>query len=68
MSIKSLAVSRLNYDWIGLAVGVIGVVQLADLSWMPARWSGALLLSLGVANVALAWYRAQVGVGGQRSL
>lgn len=68
MSLKSLAVHRLNYDWIGLAVGVIGAVQMANLAWLPARWSGALLLSLGVANVALAWYRLQTGVGGQRSL
>lgn len=68
MSLKSLAVSRLNYDWIGLATALLGFLMAADLSFIPARWTGALLLFLGMANVVLAWYRAQVGVGGQRSL
>lgn len=68
MSFKSLASNRLNYDWIGLAVAIIGFLQVADFSWMPPRWSGLALLSLGLANVVLAWYRTQVGVGGQRTL
>ena len=63
-----MAVSRLNYDWIGLATALLGFLMAADLSFIPARWTGALLLFLGMANVTLAWYRAQVGVGGQRSL
>ena len=67
MSIRKLASSRLNYDWIGLATALIGFVMAADLSFLPPRYAGIVLLALGAANVTLAWYRAQVGVGGQRS-
>lgn len=68
MSFKSLASNRLNYDWIGLATALLGFLMAADLSFIPARWTGALLLFLGMSNVVLAWYRTQVGVGGQRTL
>jgi hypothetical protein len=67
MNIRKLASSRLNYDWIGLATAILGFLLAADLSFLPPRWAGAALLGLGVANVVLAWYRAQVGVGGKRS-
>jgi hypothetical protein len=67
MSIKKALSNRLNYDWIGLATAILGFLLAADLSFLPPRWAGAALLALGVANVVLAWYRAQVGVGGQRS-
>ena len=67
MSLKSMAASRLNYDWIGLATALLGFLMAADLSFISARWTGAVLLFLGMSNVVLAWYRAQVGVGGQRS-
>lgn len=68
MSIRKIASSRLNYDWIGLATALLGFLMAADLSFIPQRWTGAVLLCLGMANVTLAWYRAQVGVGGQRSV
>lgn len=67
MSLKSLATNRLNYDWIGLATAILGFLMVADLSFLPPRVSGSLLLLLGIANVTLAWYRAQTGAGGQRS-
>jgi hypothetical protein len=41
--------------------------MVADLSFLPPRVSGSILLLLGIANVVLAWYRAQTGAGGQRS-
>lgn len=68
MSIKKALSSRLNYDWIGLATAVLGFLLAADLSWLPQRVAGAALLFLGVANVVLAWYRAQLQIGGQKSL
>ena len=67
MSLKSLATNRLNYDWIGLATAILGFLMVADLSFLPPRVSGSILLLLGIANVTLAWYRAQTGAGGQRS-
>ena len=68
MNIRKIASSRLNYDWIGLATALIGFLMAADLSFLPPRYAGVALLALGAANVTLAWYRAQVGVGGQKSL
>jgi hypothetical protein len=68
MSIKKVLSSRLNYDWIGLATAILGFLLAADLSWLPPRWAGAALLGLGIANVVLAWYRAQLHIGGQKSL
>ena len=67
MSLKSLATNRLNYDWIGLATAILGFLMVADFSFLPPRVSGSILLLLGIANVVLAWYRAQTGAGGQRS-
>ena len=68
MYFRTVASNRLNYDWIGLATALIGFLMAADLSFLPQRWTGGVLLLLGMANVVLAWYRAQVGVGGQKSL
>lgn len=67
MNLKKLATHRYNYDWIGLATAILGFLMAADLSFLPPRASGMILLLLGLGNVTLAWYRAQVGVGGQRS-
>lgn len=67
MNLKKLATNRLNYDWIGLATAILGFLMVADLSFLPPRVSGAILLGLGLANVVLAWYRAQTGVGGGKS-
>jgi hypothetical protein len=68
MSIKKALSNRLNYDWIGLATAIMGFLMAADLSFLPPRLVGALLLFLGLANVVLAWYRAQLQIGGQKSL
>lgn len=68
MNIRKLASSRLNYDWIGLATALIGFLMAADLSFLPPRYAGVALLALGAANVTLAWYRAQLQIGGQKSL
>jgi len=46
----------------------MGFLMAADLSFLPPRLVGALLLFLGLANVVLAWYRAQLQIGGQKSL
>lgn len=67
MNLKKLATSRLNYDWIGLATAILGFLMVADLSFLPPRVSGSILLLLGIANVVLAWYRAQTGAGGAKS-
>lgn len=67
MNLKKLATNRLNYDWIGLATAILGFLMVADLSFLPPRVSGSILLLLGIANVVLAWYRGQTGAGGQRS-
>lgn len=67
-TLKRAASARINYDWIGLATALIGFLMAADLSFLPPRYAGVALLALGAANVTLAWYRAQVGVGGQKSL
>ena len=67
MNLKKLATHRLNYDWIGLATAILGFLMVADLSFLPPRVSGSILLGLGVANVTLAWYRAQTGAGGAKS-
>jgi hypothetical protein len=40
----------------------------ADLSFIPQRWTGAVLLCLGMGNVILAWYRSQLHIGGQKAL
>lgn len=68
MNIRKIASSRLNYDWIGLATALIGFLMAADLSFLPPRYAGVALLALGAANVTLAWYRAQLQIGGQKSL
>jgi hypothetical protein len=68
MNIKKALSSRLNYDWIGLATAIMGFLMAADLSFLPPRLSGLVLLFLGLANVVLAWYRAQLQIGGQKSL
>jgi hypothetical protein len=68
MNIRKIASSRLNYDWIGLATALIGFLMAADLSFLPPRYAGVALLALGAANVTLAWYRAQLGMSGQKSL
>jgi hypothetical protein len=68
MSLRKLASSRLNYDWIGLATAIMGFLMASDLSFLPPRMVGALLLFLGLSNVVLAWYRAQLQIGGQKSL
>lgn len=68
MNIKKALSNRLNYDWIGLATAIIGFLLIADFSFLPPRLSGLVLLGLGVANVVLAWYRAQLHIGGQKSL
>lgn len=66
--IKRAATNRLNYDWLALAVGIIGVLQVADLSFLSERIRGGILIALALLNVSVAWYRAQVGIGGQRQL
>ncbi len=68
MNIRKIASSRLNYDWIGLATALIGFLMAADLSFLPPRYAGVALLALGMGNVVLAWYRAQLQIGGQKSL
>jgi len=68
MNIKKVLSNRFNYDWIGLATAIMGFLMAADLSFLPPRLVGALLLFLGLANVVLAWYRAQLQIGGQKSL
>ncbi len=67
-TLKRAASARINYDWIGLATALLGALMAADLSFLPPRWSGFVLLALGLANVTLAWYRAQLQIGGQKSL
>lgn len=67
-TLKRAISARRNYDWIGLLTALLGFLMAADLSFIPQRWTGAVLLALGAANVTLAWYRAQLGMSGQKSL
>ena len=67
-NLKRAASARINYDWIGLATALLGFLMAADLSFIPQRWTGAVLLCLGMGNVVLAWYRSQLQIGGQKSL
>lgn len=67
-TVKRAVASRHNYDWLALVVGIVGVLQTANLSFLSPQVSGAILIVCAVLNVVVAWYRAQSGVGGQAGL
>lgn len=64
MSIKAVATSRRNYDWIALAMIIIGQLPTILPSFLSAENLGRAVSILGLLQLILKWVRTQMGLVG----